>query len=159
MTTVPPDFGFPASVVGADSGSGGLIVCEREGAWATGLRRELAGAGIALSESRNLTDAWSALTAQPASMLVVEVTAQNIQSLLRRMAWLSRDFPRARIAVVANRRASRYEWLVREAGAVHFACSPRGIAVLAHLAIRHLAETPPPQQTLVERIWSSLPWR
>jgi len=74
------------------------------------------------------------------------------------MAWLGRDFPRSRAAVVASRRLAAYESLAREAGAVHFACSLRHLAPLARMIVRHLAELPPPQQTLLERIWASLPW-
>ena len=47
---------------------------------------------------------------------------------------------------------------LREAGAVHFLCSPRGVGLLARLACRHLAQIPSPPQTLTERIWTSLPW-
>lgn len=138
--------------------SGRLIVCERTGQWATNLRRELAAAGVRVWETRSLTEAWEALAATPAAMLVVELSAENVEGLLRRMAWMSREFPRARVAVVAARRMAGYQWLMREAGALHFVCSPRRLGPLAALAIRHLADVPMPQQTLVERIWASLPW-
>ena len=50
----------------------------------------------------------------------------------------------ARLAVVADRSLAGYEWLMREAGAVHFVCSPRQVGPLAQLACRHLAQVPPP---------------
>jgi hypothetical protein len=53
---------------------------------------------------------------------------------------------------------SPLSWLVREAGAVHFVDSVRQVGLLARLAWRHLAQVPPPQQTLTERIWAGLPW-
>ena len=62
------------------------------------------------------------------------------------------------MAVVADRQWADYEWLMREAGAVHFVCSPRRVGPLAQLACRHLAQVPPPQQSLTERIWAALPW-
>ena len=97
---------------------------------------------------------WST---NPASFAVVELGA-NVGGLLRLLAAQPRQFPAARLAVVADRSQAGYEWLMREAGAVHFLCSPRQVAVLARLACRHLAEVPPPQQSLAERIWASLPW-
>ena len=61
-------------------------------------------------------------------------------------------------AVVADRSLAACEWLVREAGAVHFLLSTRQLPPLARLVVRHLANVPAPQQTLVDRIWASLPW-
>jgi hypothetical protein len=135
-----------------------LIVCERTGQWAAGLRRELADAGLRLWETRSLADAWEAMAATPAAFLVLELLPGAAGPLLGRMAWLARDFPRARAAVVAPRRLAAYEGLAREAGAVYFTCSPRHLAPLARMIVRHLADLPPPQQTLLERIWASLPW-
>ena len=48
---------------------------------------------------------------------------------------------------------------MREAGAVDFVSSVRQVGLLARLACRHLAQVPPPQQSLTERIWAGLPWR
>ena len=53
---------------------------------------------------------------------------------------------------------STLAWVLREAGAVHFVDSIRRVAPLARLACRHLAQVPPPQQSLSERIWTNLPW-
>ncbi len=134
-----------------------LIVCERRGRWAVALRRELAEAGVRVWETRTLADCRDELVANPASFAVIELGA-NVGGLLRLLARQPRQFPRARLAVVADRARADYQWLMREAGAVHFLCSPREVAVLARLACRHLAEAPPPQQTLAERIWAGLPW-
>jgi hypothetical protein len=134
-----------------------LIVCERTGLWAVALRRELAEAGVRVWETRTLADCRDELIESPASFAVVELGA-NPAGLLRLLARQPRQFPTARMAVVADRSRAGYEWLMREAGAVHFLCSPRQIAVLGRLACRHLAEVPPPQQSLAERIWTSLPW-
>ena len=135
-----------------------LIVCERSGSWSAALRSELAEAGVRLWECRRLPEAWDALAQTPAAFVLAEAAEENIEDLLRRMASFSRDFPQARIAVVARRQMARYEWLFREAGAVHFLASPRRLAPLAGLVVRHLANVPLPAQSLVERIWASLPW-
>jgi hypothetical protein len=135
-----------------------LIVCEGGGLWASALRGELAGGGVRIWECRRLPDAWDALVQTPAAFLVAEATSENLDDLLPRMTWFSRDFPHARIAVAAARDMAAYEWLLREVGAVHFLTSPRKLAPLAGLIVRHLANVPPPAQTLPERIWASLPW-
>ncbi len=135
-----------------------LIVCERRGSWSAALRAELAEAGVRLWECRSLPEAWDALTQTPVAFVIAEADRQNLDDLLRRMAWFSRDFPHARIAVVAQRNMARFEWLVREAGAVHFLTSPRRLTPLAGLVVRHLANVPLPSQTMMERIWASLPW-
>ena len=121
------------------------------------LRRELAEPGVRVWETRTLADCRDELIANPASFAAIELGA-NVAGLLRLLAMQQRQLPAARLAVVANRSQAGYEWLMREAGAVHFLCSPREVAVLARLACRHLAEVPPPQQSLAERIWASLPW-
>jgi hypothetical protein len=135
-----------------------LIVCERTGQWSTALRWELANSGVRLWECRRLAEAWTALIETSGAFVIVEATPGNLDDLLQRLSWLRRDFPHARAAVVAERGLARCEWFVREAGAVHFQASPRRLASLAGLAIRHLANVPVPSQPLAERIWASLPW-
>ncbi len=141
----------------AQSSPARLVVCERSGCWAIALRRELADAGVRVWETRTLADCFEELAESPASFAVVEL-AGDAAGLLGYLARQAREFPRARLAVVADRRFTGYEGLMREAGAVCFLCSRRRIGRLAQLACRHLAQVPPPQQNLTERIWASLPW-
>ena len=135
-----------------------VIVCERRGRWAVALRRELFGAEAAIHQTRSLDECWEALRRWPASFVVVELTRANATALLERMAWLQRDFPWARVAIVAERALGLCEGLMREAGAVHFTVSLRKVGPLGRLAQRHLDAAPRPQLTLSERIWASLPW-
>ncbi|MGA2259321.1 MAG: hypothetical protein ABSG53_32000 [Thermoguttaceae bacterium] len=141
-----------------ESSSARLVVCERSGSWSVALRGELAEAGVRVWEYRTLPEAWEALAQTPAAFVIAEATRENLDNLLQRMIWMSRDFPQARIAVVGQRNMARFEWLLREAGAVHFLTSPRRLAPLAGLVVRHLANAPLPPQTMLERIWGSLPW-
>ncbi len=134
-----------------------LIVCERTGRWAVALRRELAEAGIRVWETRTPDDCWQELAESPASFVVLELHGK-IPALLRHIARLPREFPQARLAMVADRSMAGYQSIAREAGAVYFVCSPRRTETLAQLACRHLAQVPPPPQNLTERIWASLPW-
>ena len=135
-----------------------LIVCERTGRWAAALRMELAEAGVRVWETRSLAECWETLSAAPGNFVVVELDAATADDLLGRMAGLAHRFPRTRVAVVAARSLAEYEWLLREAGAVHFTCSLRQLAPLAQAACRHLGQVPTPRQGLAERIWAGLPW-
>ena len=134
------------------------VVCERSGAWAVALRREAASQELRLYETRSLADAWAVLDRSPATFLVVELTDANAESLVERVAGMERRFPHARAAVVAERSLARYEWLVREAGAVWFAVSPRDLRPIVALASRHLQRAPCPPRDLAQQFWSSLPW-
>jgi hypothetical protein len=155
MTSPPLQSNSPPA---ADATLGRIIVYERCGQWAIAMRRDLQGAGVDIVETRSLGHCRQALSAAPGSFLVAEMTPSNVESVFRLAASLTREFPLARLAVVTSPGLAPYEWLLREAGAVHCVSSPRHIAPLAQIALRHLASLPPPQQTLVERIWSSLPW-
>jgi hypothetical protein len=157
MTTVV-NTSYGSVVLPAGAVAARLIVCERWGSWAVAMRRELAAAGLRVYETRNLADCWEMLGEAPASFAIVELSAGNVAALLRHMARLERDFPLGRVAVVADRSLSGYQWLMREAGAVHFTCSPRQLAPLARLAAGHLAEAPAPRPNLTGQIWAGLPW-
>ncbi|NQT41320.1 MAG: hypothetical protein HQ581_27780 [Planctomycetes bacterium] len=140
------------------AGEARLIVSEPTGRWAVALRRHLTDASVGVHQTRSLTDAWDVLRACPASFLVVEVTRGSVRALLERMARLPGQFPLARIAVVADRRLHRWQWLFREAGAIHFVSSSRCLAPLAEAAINHLARAPRRWRSLTERLWDGLPW-
>jgi len=134
-------------------------VCERSGAWAIALRREAAHLDLHLYETRSLADGWAVLEQSPASFLVAELTLANADALLARMAGLERQFPRARVAVVAERSLAEYEWLLREAGAVWFATSPRELKPMIAIVQRNMQLTPLPARDLTQQVWDSLPWR
>lgn len=135
-----------------------LIVCEKTGRWAVGLRREL-GKAPRVYETRSLADCWDELAASPASYLVLEATEANIEMLTSRLAEVRVRFPLATAIVCGERAMARYEWLLREAGAIHAVFSPRELAPAARLAARHLAAVAEPPIPLRERVWERLPWR
>lgn len=58
-----------------------LIVCERTGRWAVALRRELAGSGVRVHESRSIAECWQGLAESPAGFAVVELTGGNLASV------------------------------------------------------------------------------
>ena len=107
-----------------------LIVCEKSSLWADALRRET---DLAVYETRSLAACWRELSDWPHSLLVLELTAANGELLIRRLADLNREFAGAAAVVVTGRRLYEVEWLAREAGALHFAVSPRCMGPVARL--------------------------
>jgi hypothetical protein len=140
-------------------GAGGarLIVVEHTGYWALAIRRELP-CDKRLIETRSLPDCWRMLAKNPTAFVVAELTRANADALLDRLCWLERDFPLARLAVVADRSLAFCEGIVREAGAIYFATSPRDAKALADVARRHLRAAPRPELSVVDRVWNELPW-
>jgi len=135
-----------------------VIACERRGIWAAGLRRHLP-REIRVRETRNFADCRRELATWPASLVVVEFSRSNIVGALDLVSDASGRFPLARAVAVAERGCELYEWLTREAGAIHFTTSPRESDALARLAVRLAARGPVPRATLVAQIWDSLPWQ
>lgn len=135
----------------------GVIVCERSGAWATAIRRYLP-AEIRLRQTRGLAECAAELSAAPQSLLALELTPGNLAGVLGLLSGLGRKFPLAAAVVLAERGLERYEWLLREAGAVHFTASPREPDDLARLAIRHFSRISPPRAHFAAQIWDALPW-
>jgi hypothetical protein len=151
------DVSYRRCLLPDESQAARLLVYERTGSWALALGRELP-AGLRVRPTRSLAETWDMLAQAPASFLVLELTPRHAEALLGRLLRLEREYPLARAAVVAERRLAAYEWLVRQAGAVHFACSPRRLAPLARVARRHLAAAPQPDRDVRELIWTGLPW-
>ncbi len=134
-----------------------LIICERKGLWAAVVRRTLP-REIMLRETRSLAECHEELAMAPASLLAVEISPGRLPELLDLLADAGRSFPLARVVAMAPRDCQAYEWLLREAGVVHFATSPRTAAAIARLAVRHAARVPRPRTTFAAQIWESLPW-
>jgi len=134
------------------------IVSERKGTWAAALGREPEASATRIHQTRSLAECWEMLDRAPASFVVAELTRANAEALADRLARLPREYPLARAAVVAERSLAAYEPWVREAGAVAFITSPRGLAPLAAMARRQLQQAPAVQLGLAEQIWARLPW-
>lgn len=154
-----PDALPPTAWLPEGDGPPRLIVCEQSARWAVALERELGPSGPRVHQARNLAECWEMLAAATTSFVVVELGRANFEALLDRLAQSGRQYPLARVAVVTDRRLAAAEWLMREAGAVHVATSPRRLAPLAQVARRHLAQAPRPQRTLAQQVWAELPWQ
>jgi hypothetical protein len=136
-----------------------LIFCERSGAWAAALRRELGSATLDQRETRSLVECREVLGLYPASLIVLELTSAGLERELQWLAALWQEFPRARAVAVAERGLESHEWLVRELGCLAFTTSPRELKPIVDLARRYFAALPRPEMTFEEEVWSRLPWK
>jgi hypothetical protein len=134
-----------------------VIVCERSGKWAAALRPCLP-VEIPLRQTRGLGECALELAAAPSSLLAVELNRENAAGVLSLLNTVGRRFPLAVALVLAERGLESHEWLLREAGAVHFTTSPREADDVARLALRHFSRQAAPAQSLATRIWDALPW-
>ena len=132
-----------------------LIVSEKRGGWAAALRRET---DCRVYETRSLAACWRELAHWPHSFLVLELTLDNAEELIRRLPDLGREFPGAVAVIVTERRVGALQWLLRESGAAHVAASPRCLRPVAQMARRHLATAPELDLPTTQRILASLPW-
>ena len=132
-----------------------LIVYEKRGVWASALRREVE---QRVYEMRSIAACWRELVNWPFSFLLLELTAENGELLISRLGDLDREYPGSATVVLAERCLAGYEWLVREAGAVHFVTSPRCLRPVAKMIGRHLESVPRVELSLREKVVASLPW-
>lgn len=135
-----------------------IIVCEKTGSWAAALRRALSPTRHRVHETRSLAECRRELAQSPASLIAVEVTMENCETLLERLLDLTRRFPKARAITFGSRALKPLECLVREAGATDVLLSPRRIADAARLIERHVAQATGDQLPFRQAIWNRLPW-
>jgi hypothetical protein len=132
-----------------------LLVYERKGVWAAAMRRDVK---QRVYEMRSMAACWRELADWPCSFLLLELTVENNELLISRLADLDREYPGAAAVVIAERRLAHYEWLVREAGAVHFVVSTRCLRPLAGMVERHWASVPRDELPFAEQVMAGLPW-
>ncbi|MBI3464878.1 MAG: hypothetical protein HY000_17755 [Planctomycetes bacterium] len=134
-----------------------VIVCERRGAWAQALRRELRDFAAAIAETRSLADCRQELRTAPSSVVAIEFSVATAEAVLDFLGRLPSQFPQAVVIVLAGRDEQPWEWLVRELGAVHVAWSPREMSAVAEIVRRRLADSAR-QPNLAERILAEIGW-
>lgn len=130
------------------------IVCEKSGQWAVALRR--AAPGLPLVETRSLEECRQVIEQAPASLAAIETSLKNLEAVLAWMVELER-FADARFCILGGRELAPYEWLLREAGALHVAYARRLAAPVARLARRRLEMFPPSPRSPLEEIYARLP--
>jgi hypothetical protein len=140
-----------------------LILLERTPRWAAAFRREMRnvakyGHTIPILEVRSLAHCQRELESAPHSIVAIEILPQNLVSTAKALSDWSRRFPHARFIALASRGLEHHELLLREAGAIYVAFSPRFLAPPLRLVRRHLARAPQPEMRLEESVWAGLPW-
>jgi hypothetical protein len=135
-----------------------VILCERSGTWAAAVARQLPG-DVRLRQTGGLRECALELAEHPSSLLAVELTGQNLAQVMALVTEVSRKWPHARIIVLAQRGLDACEWLLREAGAIHFTTSPRQLVGLGGLVRRHFERIcVPSTASPAAHIWDALPW-
>ena len=81
-----------------------LIVCERDGSWATALAQRLAGTDLRIRQTRSLAAAGQELSGAPASCLVVALDVSKLEEVIQFLSVLERRFPAAVGVAVAPRK-------------------------------------------------------
>src|SRR5688500_16508929 len=79
-----------------------LILLEKSNRWAVALRRALGEREHVLRQTGSLAECGRSLAVSPASLVVVECRADNLDSLLSAAGQWSRQFPHARFAAVLD---------------------------------------------------------
>ena len=137
---------------------GGLIVCESHGTWALALGRLLPQWRGLLQETRNEAQCHAALTASPASFVVIELTREKWEGALGLLAKCTVGFPAAVVAVSVEVGLDMDEWTLRELGAAQVVRSRREAQNLAVMSGRHLARRYKLPRNEFERALARLPW-
>jgi hypothetical protein len=141
------------------STSSRFLVCEKTGKWAVALRRELAADARWLVGTRALSQLIEALAQHPASVAAIEHTPAGPAELAGALTQLHDEFPDATFVIFAKQVSPDTQWLLREAGAVHVADSPRRLAPVARIWQRHRRQHPPAESGVREILWEQLPWQ
>jgi hypothetical protein len=135
-----------------------VVVCEKCGEWALAIRRLLEAAECSVVETRSLDECWQELAQSPASFVALELLPGNTEAVLRRLLDMARQFRHARVVVLAQRGLESYQWVLREAGAVHVAFSYGSLPTVARLVDRHMRDVSEPPISFRQAVWRRLPW-
>lgn len=135
-----------------------IIVWERTGVWAGHLRRLAARVADDLRECRTKKSCEEMLERWPASLLAVEVAADELADQLNWLSGLGSRRPRVKIVALVDDNLASAELVLRECGAVHVAYGPRHLRLVAKLVENHLAQAPQKEMEIDQRIFAELPW-
>jgi hypothetical protein len=135
-----------------------VIVCEKTGRWATALRNLLPSAQISICETRTLEECAARLRESPASLVVVELTAENWPAVCRWLSWQAGQFVHMRAVAVATADVRDVDAVVRSAGAHHVVDSIARLGKLTRWIVRHIQQAPHSKSSVRQWTWSRMPW-
>ena len=134
-----------------------LILYEKTGAWAAALRA-IAPPKTAIVETRSLPAAGAALGQAGASVLALQVTADNMTSIVDFWLKTAARYPSARMVGLADAGNAAGETVLREAGAIDVIGSVLDLPRLSRLADRQAAVTPRPAASITDWTSARMPW-
>lgn len=135
-----------------------VIVCEKTGSWATALRNLLPSAQISLCETRTLEECAARLRESPASLVVVELTAENCPGVCRWLTRQAEQFVGMRAVAVVTGDMRDADAVVRSAGAHHVVDSMARLEKLTRWIVRHIQQAPHSKSSVRQWTWSRMPW-
>ena len=142
-----------------------LIVCEKSSRFGPALRRESANSGLQVVETRSLAGCEDALAQSPQSLIALEVTTANLESVIGFLLSLNKRYPHAAAAALVQNgpMAQDLDNLLSEAGAIAMIGSVVEAPELARMALQKLAQqknTDPShgERTITEFVADRLPW-
>ena len=135
-----------------------FIVFERTSDWSLVLRPRLAKLGVRLREVRSLAECQLCLADFPASMLAMELTTNNVMSIINGTTGLTQKAPLARVVILARYNCAHLEWMLREAGVIEFVLSPRRLEAIVEVAKRHFRSLPTNEESIIKQLGIRLPW-
>lgn len=147
---------------------GDLIVCEKRDRLTLTLRIALQQRGVDpadlfgrrswLRQRSGIAAVPRLLDEAPASMLVLETTAENLAAALHLLSELPNFWPAARAVVAVDEQTSRYRTTLREAGAIHIVQTLVDLDAVAEMTLKHFERMKPADRTWRDEIWEMLPW-
>lgn len=145
-----------------------VIVYERAGRWAAGLKLALAcsrravsaGSGAAcLAEARSLAEVSDLLQNAKTGLVVLELALSNAPRIVDFVAHLDDRHPNVKNVVVSRSRDRHWDLAARWAGAMLYVTSLAELAPVAELVERAVERRlVRGRETATKRMWAALPW-
>jgi hypothetical protein len=135
-----------------------LIFCEKTAHYAPAVRRELAGNLPRIVETRSLAACEATLAESPESLVAIETTEANLESVVNFLAWLNSRYPGAAAIALLTPGTDVMETLLAEAGAISVFRSVLDASTVAYLAKRKSAGATPSDLSLQDFVADRLPW-
>jgi hypothetical protein len=136
-----------------------LIICEKSPRWAAALSAILPPDAPPLVETRSFAQCQEALAAASASVVLLEITAANLETAVALVARNKRSYPGACFLAALPVELAPAEALLREAGVAMVFTSTLEASAAVRLMLRHLALHPPEIQDIADFITSQMPWK
>lgn len=135
-----------------------LIFCERQGRWAASLRRVWPEMPTTIVETRGYDECFDAVKVGDVSLVALEATPDNIAKVCRWVWRFRNSRPASDVVALSQPSLERWQWLWREAGAMHVIHCRRELETVRDLAIRHFELHPAPKSGVAAELLGRLPW-